>query len=232
MIEWLPTPTRQREVEVLLVLVHGAGQRSGAAAWPSVRRPDALMLDLAGCRSVEARAGMVAAAVDEGSVLVAHSHGAVVAALALPVVRERLRALVLVEPALYDVARGHPAIERHIAVVEGARRAHETHGLEGYWRTVRPLMFGGDLDDTLWPDEQGIAARFFAVEPPWGLDVAAADIARTPTIVVTGDWNAEYEAIAAALVAEGAEHRVLAGAQHRPQDLPGFDAVLADALDR
>lgn len=152
--------------------------------------------------------------------------------LALPIIGERLRALVLVEPALYDVARGDPAIERHIAVMETARRAYESHGLRGYWRIVRPLLFGGEFDEACWASEQGPASQFLTVQPPWGFGIAAADITGIPTVVVTGGWNDEYEAIAAALVAEGAEHRVLTGAQHRPQDVPSFGAVLPDALNR
>lgn len=70
------------------------------------------------------------------------------------------------------------------------------------------------------------------MRPPWGFGIAAADIALTRTIVVTGGWNDEYEAIAAALVAAGAEHHVLTGARHRPQDLPCFDTVLSEALRR
>lgn len=70
------------------------------------------------------------------------------------------------------------------------------------------------------------------MRPPWGFGIAAADIALTRTIVVTGGWNDEYEAIAAALVAAGAEHHVLTGARHRPQDLPCFDAVLSEVLRR
>ncbi len=52
------------------------------------------------------------------------------------------------------------------------------------------------------------------------------------TVVVTGGWNDEYEAVAAALAAVGAQHRVLPGARHRPQDTAEFDAVLSDALSR
>ncbi|MCF4121701.1 alpha/beta fold hydrolase [Antribacter sp. KLBMP9083] len=214
----------------MLVFVHGAG-RSGAAAWPTIERADAVMLDLASIGSVRRKAEAVAAAVEEAAVIVAHSHGAIPALLALPLVGQRLRALVLCEPALYDVARGEPAIESHIATMEAARRAHE-NGLRAYWQIVRPLMFGGKFDEERWPDEERVAARFSTVPPPWGLGIAASDIAGTSTIVVTGGWNDEYEAIAAALVAEGAEHQVLTGARHRPQDAPGFDAVLAEALSR
>jgi hypothetical protein len=59
-----------------------------------------------------------------------------------------------------------------------------------------------------------------------GHGIEAAAITGLPTLVVTGGWNAEYEAIAQALAAAGAEHRVLEGAGHRPQDLPDFARLL------
>jgi pimeloyl-ACP methyl ester carboxylesterase len=213
----------------VLVFVHGAG-RSGASAWPSVDRPDALVLDLAACPTVEDQVTAVASAITAPSVVVAHSYGAIPAVLAVRTIRQRVTALVLIEPALYDVARGHPAIERYIARMHDARRAYELSGPESYWRAVRPLMFGGPFDETRWADEQALAARFFTIRPPWGFGIGAADVASTRMIVVTGDWNAEYDAIAESLVAEGAEHRVLKGAQHRPQDLPGFGALLSQVV--
>lgn len=214
---------------LVLVFVHGA-RRSGAAAWPSVDRSDVLMLDLAMRSTVEDQVAVVASAVTQPAVVVAHSYGAIPAVLAVPIIGERLKALVLVEHALYDVARGNPAVRRYITEMEAARRAYELDDLEGFWRIVRPLMFGGAFDETRWADEQAFASRFFTIRAPWGFGIAAADIALIRTVVVTGGWNDEYEAIAAALVTEGAEHHVLTGAQHRPQDLPGFDAVLSEAL--
>jgi hypothetical protein len=51
-------------------------------------------------------------------------------------------------------------------------------------------------------------------------------IACVPTLVVTGDWNDEYEAIAEELTVHGAEHRHLRGFGHRPQDHPDFPALV------
>lgn len=51
----------------------------------------------------------------------------------------------------------------------------------------------------------------------------------SPTLVVTGGWNDEYETIARVLTEFGAGHHVLTGAEHRPQDLPTF-APAADAF--
>lgn len=211
----------------MFVFVHGAG-RAGAAAWPTVHRRDAQFLDLSAVPEVAAQADLVLDSLDERTTVVAHSHGAIPAAMALRAARERVSALVLLEPALYDVARGHAAIERHIATMTAAQRARERHGLQAYWQLVRPLMFGGDFDAALWHAEEPIARRFSTVPAPWGHDLMADEITATPTIVITGGWNDEYDAIADALAAAGARHLVLEGAQHRPQDLAAFTAVLDD----
>ncbi|WP_336645920.1 hypothetical protein [Microbacterium sp. USHLN186] len=88
-------------------------------------------------------------------------------------------------------------------------------------------MFEGPADPSRWDEEREAAARFEAKQPPWGFGVASSAINGVPTLVVTGGWNAEYEAIAGVLVAEGAKHVQLAGTKHRPQGHPGF----ADTVD-
>ena len=71
-------------------------------------------------------------------------------------------------------------------------------------------------------EEEPLARRFSLLTPPWGHEIAPTTIEGIATLVVTGRWNDEYEAIAAVLARHGAEHRTLAGHGHRPQDHPGF----------
>lgn len=207
-----------------LVLVHGAG-RAGADAWPGAWFADGHALDLTSTQDVRERAETVAAATTDASVVVAHSHGAVPAVLALAMVQPRH--LVLVEPALYDVARGHPAIERHVATMQHGHRVLADDGVEAFWHVARPVLLGGPFDASRWAAERSTAAWFAGVQVPWGHGIVADDVHGVHTTVVTGAWNAEYEAIAESLVGAGASHRVLAGAAHRPQDLPAFADVLA-----
>lgn len=207
-----------------LVLVHGAGA-AGAAAWRQGWAEGGHALDLADTRDVRTRAEVVAAATSEASVVVAHSHGAAPAVLALAIAAPRH--LVLVEPALYDVARGHPAIEAHVAEMARAQRALADDGVKGFWHVVRPLMFGGPFDEARWDEERATATWFAGVQLPWGHGIVADDVRGAPTTVVTGAWNAEYDAIADALVVAGASRVVLPGAGHRPHDLPAFVDVLA-----
>ena len=213
----------------MIVFIHGAGRR-GREAWPTIERPDAQFLELPPHETPGQQAVRVVEAVGDGASVVAHSYGGLVAALALPQLGERVRRLVLIEPALYDVARGTAAVEHHIAAMEAARSAFDVGGLEAYWHVVRPLMFGGEFASELWDAERPAAARMHALQVPWGHEVSAIEITRTPTLVVTGGWNDEYEAIAAALGVAGAQHHVLTGAGHRPQDLDAFNPLLDEFL--
>lgn len=101
------------------------------------------------------------------------------------------RALVLLEPGLYDVARGVPVIEDHIGTMTRARALSRSSDLFGYWSIVRPLMFGGPADRSRWYEEREAAARFEAKQPPWGFGVTSSAINGVPTLVVTGGWNSE-----------------------------------------
>lgn len=75
------------------------------------------------------------------SFLVAHSLGAVPAAMAYGAGAISASHVVLLEPALYDVARGDGSIERHIGPVTEARQRAAQGDLYGYWQIVGPLMF-------------------------------------------------------------------------------------------
>ncbi|WP_160298637.1 alpha/beta fold hydrolase [Microbacterium sp. SA39] len=204
--------------------IHSGGRR-GTDAWPHATDSAAEFLSFPADTAVR---DQVKALVDrdrDRSILIfAHSIGAVSAVLAAD--RLNIAGLVLVEPALYDLARGDAAIERHIAIVTEARDLASGGELRGFWAILRPLMFGGHFDPTHWDDERALAERWASTNVPWGHGVRERTLRGIPTLAVTGGWNAEYEAIAQVLVATGARHVVLPGAQHRPQDLESFPAVV------
>lgn len=207
------------------VFLHGAGRR-GTAAWPSRASESGTFLSFPPGSSVEAQAGaLVAGERDRTPLLFAHSIGAVAAVRA---VADGLRVsgLVLVEPALYDIARGDAPIERHIAVVTEARARAAEDDLYGFWALFRPLMFGGPLDRASWPDERAVAEHWATANLPWGHGIREHSLAGVPALVVTGGWNEEYELIARRLVDVGAEQIVLSGFTHRPQDHPDFPAAV------
>ncbi len=210
------------------VYIHGAGRR-GASAWPGLAHEHGDFLSFAPGSSIgEQTEVLVHNGAGRPGFLFAHSIGAVPAVLAAATDRLDLSGLVLVEPALYDIARGDAVIERHVAAVTEARTQAAGGNLRGFWGILRPLMFGGSFDEALWPEERSIADHWSTTNVPWGHGVRAEMLDGIPTLIVTGGWNEEYEHIAALLAARGAEHVVLAGAEHRPQDVPTFSAVVGD----
>ncbi len=156
----------------------------------------------------------------------AHSYGAVVAALAHRA--HRAAALVFVEPAFYDLARGEPSVETHIQAIEDAHGALQRDGLWAFWQRVRPLMFGGPASSSSWERERATAESFSARSLPWGHGIDLEWFAGTPTLVVTGGWNEQYEIIAARFIEVGAEHLVLPGHGHRPMDHPEFVRAVSE----
>lgn len=208
------------------VFVHGAG-RVGRDAWPAVPQGDAVFLDLSAA-SVAEKIEAVVETVQPSDTVVAHSLGAVPVALALRQGLIAPRRVVLLEPALYDIARGDASIEKHIAVMTAARSRAERGDLFGYWSLVRPVMFGGPAEVTEWAEEQDLATRFASIESPWGYALDGSEVVAAPTFVVTGGWNPEYEAIAHVLATHGAHHVHLKGCRHRPQDHPDFLTRLSE----
>jgi pimeloyl-ACP methyl ester carboxylesterase len=215
--------------EPMRVHVHSAG-RAGRDAWPSALSGGSRFVGLDSTGHMQENVALLAALTPPGAIVFAHSAGAVPVFLALRTNRLAARALILVEPALYDIARGDPAIESHIDAMSRARARSRNGDLFGYWQIVRPLMFGGPADPARWETEREVATRFEARQPPWGFGVKASAIAQVPTFVVTGGWNAEYEAIAAVLAEEGATCTQLRGNGHRPQDHPGFAEAVESFL--
>lgn len=213
------------------VYVHGAG-RIGRDAWPIAPREHAIFAEFRHETSSDTRAVQLADLAPAGSVLIAHSAGAVPAVLAITKGLVVPRALVLVEPALFDVARGLPAIEQHIAAVSAARSWAVRGELFEFWQRFRPMFFSGPAEEAQWPEERATAEKFATIELPWGHAITGEMLDNTRMLVITGAWNDEYEEVAAALVGAGAEHVQLPGFNHRPQDHPDFTRVVDHFLER
>ncbi|MDQ0645364.1 hypothetical protein [Microbacterium murale] len=216
----LPAPRR--------VFVHGAGRR-GQDAWPHSDAVDGDFVSFESGSRIQDQVEVLIDAYSGGRILLhAHSLGAVPAVLAAASGRLDVDGLILVEPALYDIARGEVAIERHIAIVTEARARAEIDDLQGFWAIFRPLMFGGAFDAGRWDAERAAARRWAESNVPWGHGVRGGVISGIPTLVATGGWNEEYETIARVLSEHGGRHVVLDGANHRPQDLPGFASTVEE----
>ncbi|MCD2497438.1 alpha/beta hydrolase [Microbacterium nymphoidis] len=209
--------------------IHSPG-RSGPRAWPSAPGDARFIALRADEPARDAASELAKVGLDDSTEAVfAHSYLAIPAALA---VRESSVALVLVEPAFYDIARGHRDIESHISTIEHARLQLAAGDLWGYWTAIRPLMFGGPAQEVTWEEERAAAAEFARRTLPWGHGLRAEHLNAPRILVVTGGWNDEYEAIAGRLVDAGASHVVLPGHGHRAQDHPRFAEVASAFLDR
>lgn len=208
-----------------LVFAHGSGL-VGAAAFPlqEAAFPEAEFPVLPGYAAEEPTVADVAHAAQslalraaDADALVGYSYGGVSAAMAACM--EPLAALVLIEPALFQLARDRPASARMIARLEpiylDASLDDETFG-----RRFLTAMRREDPGPLLAPEALRWSRRTRLHGAPWRHPVEAACIAETRTLVLTGGWRDEYEEVAAALVELGAEHEVLAGHGHRVIDHP------------
>ncbi|MGP5165238.1 alpha/beta hydrolase [Arthrobacter rhombi] len=209
------------------IYVPGAN-RTGRAAWPHSTDEEGLYVSFPMESPVEARAATVGnLTTAEPVTVIAHSLGAIPALLAMAAGHLQPARLVLLEPALFDIVRGVPAVEEHIAVMTRARQKAADGDLFGYWALVKPFMFGGRALVEDWQQDEPHARRFSTQPAPWGHNITPDLIATLPTLVLTGGWNEQYEAIAAVLTRHGADHRILPGSGHRAQDAPEFEALIA-----
>lgn len=173
----------------------------------------------------EAEAPWLQSVVQAGDHLVAHSYGGVVALVAassLP-----LRSLTLIEPPAFSVARGDPAVERWLDGVFALPRDDPRAYVEAFLAHVgAPLRLPAALSPPL---AQGVAA-FSSERPPSEADLLLAPLPY-PVLVVSGDHEPAFEAVADALTRGfGAERAVLRGAGHAVQNARGFNDRLRTFL--
>lgn len=213
-----------------MFFVHGAG-RTGKDAWPDQPAEGTVYADHGQATTMAAKAAAVGKQAPRGPfAVVAHSLGAVAAAVAIRDHGLSPTHVILAEPALYDLARGHEAVEAHIEPMTRARANAAAGDLFGYWQIVKPLMFGTPASRGAWAEDIEQARKFAAIEAPWGHGLRADIFTLCPTLVITGGWNPEYDAIAARLADGGCTNVVLQGSGHRVQDHPEFNGVLANFM--
>ncbi|MGM1029871.1 MAG: alpha/beta hydrolase family protein [Actinomycetota bacterium] len=211
--------------EPRLVFVHGTGH-VGRAAFPQQAEafPSAAFPVLPGYGDEEPAVGDVAAGAHalamraaDADGLVGFSYGGVVATMAGSM--EPPRALVLIEPALFQLSAHRPATARLIERLEPIY-LDATLTDATFERAFMIVLDGHDLGPAVTPTALRSSKRARLHGAPWRHPVEAAVIAETPTLVLTGGWNEEYEEVAAALVELGAAHEVLPGHGHRVIDHP------------
>lgn len=166
----------------------------------------------------EAEAPLFAALLGEGSHLVGHSNGGVIALHAAAVAPERVRSLTVSEPGCLAVAADHPLVA---AQLEAGRLLYEhapamtpMEFLQAFRGGVgsthaTPVHLEGEL---LRGAEHAIRER-----PPWESDPPLELLAREPfpKLVISGGHSPVFETVCD-VVAErlGAERAVVAGRRH------------------
>lgn len=162
-----------------------------------------------------------------GDHLVGHSYGGVIALIAGP--RLPLASLTVIEPPAFGVARGDPSVERWLErAAELPRESVRAH-LEAFLQHVGAPF---PLPDPLPPDLQQGADSFYSERRP---DEAVIPLQPLPypVLVVTGDHEPAFEAVADVLCARlDAERQVIRGAGHAVQRAPGFNDALEAFIAR
>ena len=213
---------------VNVVFVHGAGA-AGTDAWPSqaatsAAEPGWSFLPRSGVADdVDHDADRILERLRAvgGGHAVAHSYGANAVLLAVQREPSVVWSLALLEPACFDLARGKPAVEDHIAAMTPVfALAHDPRVSAREFSQRFAAGMGVEPPDVSDGELEARISRLRALRPPWDVGLRT-DLGLPPrTLVITGGRSPLYEQTASALVAAGAHHLVLEGAGHRVQEHP------------
>jgi pimeloyl-ACP methyl ester carboxylesterase len=160
--------------------------------------------------------------------VIAHSYGGIAAILAASSRPNWCRSLLLFEPAAYSLARGQASIEEHIRRLTPIMDEAPQHDAATFWPKFMTALTGSTPPAPSTPAALVVAERFRLLTPPWSHHLPNTVFKVVPTLVVTGDWNPEYEDIARSLVRFGAEHRHLVGHGHRLVDHAAANELIED----
>jgi pimeloyl-ACP methyl ester carboxylesterase len=219
-----------------LVLVHG----SVAAGWLTwnAQKPLAEQFELVvpirsgyppnaplDAIDFEQQAVEIAALLEPGDHLAAHSYGAVVSLLAAA--RAPLASLTVVEPPAFGLARGNPAVEEFLGHFE----AGVPDDPLGYLEFFLPLVGSSlNLREPLPPAIEAGARAAIAERYPHEATIPLDELAAAtfPKLVVSGGHNAAFDAVCDVLEDRlSAQRSVLPGAGHSvPRLGEPFNALL------
>lgn len=215
-----------------VLFIHGAGT-AGAEAWPeqaAAAEPGWFFLPREGIADDayrDARRTLDWLRERGGGHVVAHSYGANAAVLAAQLEPSLVSSLALLEPACFDLARGMPAVEEHIAAMAPVFAVSDNPTVSSREFSRRFAAAMGTTPPDL-PDDvlEERVARLRAMRQPWGVGLDPTKGLPSRTLVITGAWSQLYEETAQALAGHGAEHLTIEGAGHRIQDAAEASEIL------
>ncbi len=180
-------------------------------------------------------APLIAEILGQGAHLVAHSYGAVIAALAAAAAPHAVRSLTLIESGGSDIARGSPGVddyERRMGALAAALPTDPEQALRAIFAILDPAIA---LPSPLPPPLAQWAARVPALRWPWEArtPVDALVAGGFPILVVSGGQRRMYEEIGDAQAAALRAERRVVPAGHAVQAAGApFNAVLEEFLVR
>jgi pimeloyl-ACP methyl ester carboxylesterase len=226
-----------------LVLVHGS-VRNGDFAWADQRelaeRVELIVLNRPGFPpnppeehiDFEDHGQWVAELLRPGDHLCGHSYGALVALFAAGLADE-LGSLAIIEPPAFGLAGDDP----EVAEFTDRQRAFWANGpsdprafLGGFYALVGRQV---ELPDPLPPELEQGAQALIVQRGPWEAEPPLLRLADRsyPKLVLSGGWSPVFEKVCD-LIAERlvAKRKVLPGAGHNVQQVPGFNETLLSFL--
>lgn len=228
-----------------VLLVHGS-VRNGAMCWggqrPLAERWRLRIVDRrgffpnppAGGEDYDRDADDVAELLGDGAHLVGHSYGGLVSLLATARRPEAVRSLTVIEPPVFDVARGVAAVDELIAAFDGLWD-DAPEDPRAFLSAFLPLVGSSlTLPDQLPPPLAQNVTELRTSRRPWQAELPLEQLraAGVPTMVVSGGHHPAFEAVCDALhEALGGHREVLQGAGHTVPDLgPRFNDRLETFL--
>jgi pimeloyl-ACP methyl ester carboxylesterase len=167
---------------------------------------------------------------EESAHLVGHSYGGLTAMYLAARRPTGVRSLLLIEPAAMSIARGVPAVEKHVGAVSRVFDQVGTLSIEEFDAAMADaLRFPRREPDSLTEADRFRVELLRRQRLPWTADlpVEALAMGRYPKLIVSSGSEPMYEAVADRLAkAVGATRTVVPDARHRVQDARKFNAVV------
>jgi pimeloyl-ACP methyl ester carboxylesterase len=181
--------------------------RPGFAGSPPLARGD-----------FDEEAPLIAELLGDGTHLIGHSYGAVIALLAAGLRPHAVRSLIVSEPGLFRVAAGDPEIDAMIERGEEMYRAGPTVPPAEFLRWFRAGVHSAHETPDVLPESLERGASMAAHErPPWHASPPLDELAAAPfpKLVISGGHSPVFEKVCDVLAERiGAERRILTGRQH------------------